>query len=398
MDKEITIINKEKFCDIYNRINETVDLDEKYANAAERAPMNQKENLPVYTNCKGEKLVDLVGQNNGESADNGAIAALSMATLVRWIGGGHYNNRALSAANLASAGLIANGVKYIIVYDDAKEPYSLVWCKDGTYKIGYITKDKFNYLILEKPETFFFSLPFEDEAEEILQSDEEEFVEEEDETEEQNIAEKAEFIDNTNELIDNANEPSVVELSGADTEKDTVIDVIAIENIDGIDRDTVNGPFAITGGPDWSDVIFCKDGKKITVLRNLALICLDSNGKFVLDGFIDSPDWALKHIAHMRKNDAAYDDFAWQDLILNHKDELFVGKTVTLTILCDHSFDLDKDFVCALSNANVNTNIIFLSEESGNNMPNPGGWNITYCAKSRFPIGKAFNQLIGGNK
>lgn len=395
MDKEITIINKEKFCDIYNRINETVDLDEKYANAAERAPMNQKENLPVYTNCKGEKLVDLVGQNNGESADNGAIAALSMATLVRWIGGGHYNNRALSAANLASAGLIANGVRYIIVYDDAKEPYSLVWCKDGTYKIGCITKDK---LILENPETFFFSLPFEDEAEEILQSDEEEFVEEEDETEEQNIAEKAEFIDNTNELIDNANEPSVVELSGADTEKDTVIDVIAIENIDGIDRDTVNGPFAITGGPDWSDVIFCKDGKKITVLRNLALICLDSNGKFVLDGFIDSPDWALKHIAHMRKNDAAYDDFAWQDLILNHKDELFVGKTVTLTILCDHSFDLDKDFVCALSNANVNTNIIFLSEESGNNIPNPGGWNITYCAKSRFPIGKAFNQLIGGNK
>lgn len=398
MDKEITIINKEKFCDIYNRINETVDLDEKYANAAERAPMNQKENLPVYTNCKGEKLVDLVGQNNGESADNGAIAALSMATLVRWIGGGHYNNRALSAANLASAGLIANGVRYIIVYDDAKEPYSLVWCKDGTYKIGYITKDKFNYLILENPETFFFSLPFEDEAEEILQSDEEEFVEEEDETEEQNIAEKAEFIDNTNELIDNANELSVVELSGADTEKDTVIDVIAIENIDGIDRDTVNGPFAITGGPDWSDVIFCKDGKKITVLRNLALICLDSNGKFVLDGFIDSPDWALKHIAHMRKNDAAYDDSAWQDLILKHKDRLFVGKSVTLTVLCDHSFNFDKDFVCALSSANVNTNIIFLGEESENNMLNPGGWNITYCAKSRFPIGKAVNQLIGGNK
>ena len=360
--------------------------------------MNQKENLPVYTNCKGEKLVDLVGQNNGESADNGAIAALSMATLVRWIGGGHYNNRALSAANLASAGLIANGVKYIIVYDDAKEPYSLVWCKDGTYKIGYITKDKFNYLILENPETFFFSLPFEDEAEEILQSDEEEFVEEEDETEEQNIAEKAEFIDNTNELIDNANELSVVELSGADTEKDTVIDVIAIENIDGIDRDTVNGPFAITGGPDWSDVIFCKDGKKITVLRNLALICLDSNGKFVLDGFIDSPDWALKHIAHMRKNDAAYDDSAWQDLILKHKDRLFVGKSVTLTVLCDHSFNFDKDFVCALSSANVNTNIIFLGEESENNMLNPGGWNITYCAKSRFPIGKAVNQLIGGNK
>lgn len=391
MDKEITIINKEKFCDIYNRINETVDLDEKYANAAERAPMNQKENLPVYTNCKGEKLVDLVGQNNGESADNGAIAALSMATLVRWIGGGHYNNRALSAANLASAGLIANGVKYIIVYDDAKEPYSLVWCKDGTYKIGYITKDKFNYLILENPETFFFSLPFEDEAEEILQSDEEEFVEEEDETEKQNIAEKAEFIDNTNEH-------SVVELSGADIEKDTVIDVIAIENIEGIDRDTVNGPFAITGGPDWSDVIFCKDGKKITVLRNLALICLDSNGKFVLDGFIDSPDWALKHIAHMRKNDAAYDDSAWQDLILNHKDELFVGKSVTLTILCDHSFNLDKDFVCALSSVNVNTNIIFLGEERENNMLNPSGWNITYCAKSRYTIGKVFNQLIGGNK
>lgn len=390
MDKEITIINKEKFCDIYNRINETVDLDEKYANAAERAPMNQKENLPVYTNCKGEKLVDLVGQNNGESADNGAIAALSMATLVRWIGGGHYNNRALSAANLASAGLIANGVKYIIVYDDAKEPYSLVWCKDGTYKIRYITKDKF-YLILEKPETFFFGLPFEDEAEEILQSDEEEFVEEEDETEEQSLTEKAQFIDDTNEH-------SVVELSGADIEKDTVIDVIAIENIEGIDRDTVNGPFAITGGPDWSDVIFCKDGKKITVLRNLALICLDSNGKFVLDGFIDSPDWALKHIAHMRKNDAAYDDSAWQDLILNHKDELFVGKSVTLTILCDHSFDLDKDFVCALSNANVKTNIIFFGEERENNMLNPGGWNITYCAKSRYTIGKVFNQLIGGNK
>ena len=387
MDKEITIINKEKFCDIYNRINKTVDLDEKYANAAERAPMNQKENLPVYTNCKGEKLVDLVGQNNGESADSGAIAALSMATLVRWIGGGHYNNRALSAANLASAGLIANGVKYIIVYDDAKEPYSLVWCKDGTYKI----KDKFNYLILEKPETFFFSLPFEDEAEEILQSDEEEFVEEEDETEEQSLTEKAQFIDDTNEH-------SVVELSGADTEKDTVIDVIAIENIEGIDRDTVNGPFAITGGPDWSDVIFCKDGKKITVLRNLALICLDSNGKFVLDGFIDSPDWALKHIAHMRKNDAAYDDSAWQDLILNHKDELFVGKSVTLTILCDHSFNLDKDFVCALSSANVNTNIIFLGEERENKMLNPGGWNITYCAKSRYTIGKVFNQLIGGNK
>jgi len=145
-------------------------------------------------------------------------------------------------------------------------------------------------------------------------------------------------------------------------------------------------------------VIFCKGGKKITVLRNLALICLDSNGKFVLDGFIDSPDWALKHIAHMRKNDAAYDDSAWQDLILNHKDELFVGKSVTLTILCDHSFDLDKDFVCALSNANVNTNIIFLSEESENNMPNPGGWNITYCAKDRSSIGDAFNQLIGGNK
>lgn len=391
MDKEITIINKEKFCDIYNRINETVDLDEKYANAAERAPMNQKENLPVYTNCKGEKLVDLVGQNNGESADNGAIAALSMATLVRWIGGGHYNIRALSAANLASAGLIANGVKYIIVYDDAKEPYSLVWCKDGTYKIGYITKDKFNYLILENPETFFFSLPFEDEAEEILQSDEEEFVEEEDETEEQSLTEKAQFIDDTNEH-------SVVELSGADMEKDTVIDVIAIENIEGIDRDTVNGPFAITGGPDWSDVIFCKDGKKITVLRNLALICLDSNGKFVLDGFIDSPDWALKHIAHMRKNDAVYDDSAWQDLILNHKDELFVGKSITLTILCDHSFDLDKDFVCALSSANVNTNIIFLGEERENNMLNPGGWNITYCAKSRYTIGKVFNQLIGGNK
>ena len=391
MDKEITIINKEKFCDIYNRINETVDLDEKYANAAERAPMNQKENLPVYTNCKGEKLVDLVGKNNGESADNGAIAALSMATLVRWIGGGHYNNRALSAANLASAGLIANGVKYIIIYDDAKEPYSLVWCKDGTYKIGYITKDKFNYLILENPETFFFSLPFEDEAEEILQSDEEEFVEEEDETEEQNIAEKAEFIDNTSE-------PSVVELSGADIEKDTVIDVIAISDLTDRDIDNVNGRFAITGGPDWLDVIFCKGGKKITVLRNLALICLDSNGKFVLDGFIDSPDWALKHIAHMRKNDAAYDDSAWQDLILNHKDELFVGKSVTLTILCDHSFDLDKDFVCALSNANVNTNIIFLSEESENNMPNLGGWNITYCAKDRSSIGDAFNQLIGGNK
>ena len=387
MDKEITIINKEKFCDIYNRINKTVDLDEKYANAAERAPMNQKENLPVYTNCKGEKLVDLVGQNNGESADNGAIAALSMATLVRWIGGGHYNNRALSAANIASAGLIANGVKYIIVYDDAKEPYSLVWCKDGTYKIGY--KDKSNYLILENPETFFFSLPFEDEAEEILQSDEEEFVEEEDETEEQNIAEKTQFIDDTNEH-------SVVELSGADIEKDTVIDVIAIENIEGIDRDTVNGPFAITGGPDWSDVIFCKDGKKVTLLRNLALICLDDNGKFVLDGFIDSPDWALKHIAHMRKNDAAYDDSAWQDLILNHKDELFVGKSITLTILCDHSFNLDKDFVCALSSANVNTNIIFLGEE--NNMSNPCGWNITYCAKSRYTIGKVFNQLIGGNK
>lgn len=389
MDKEITIINKEKFCDIYNRINETVDLDEKYANAAERAPMNQKENLPVYTNCKGEKLVDLVRQNNGESADNGAIAALSMATLVRWIGGGHYNNRALSAANLASAGLIANGVKYIIVYDDAKEPYSLVWCKDGTYKIGY--KDKSNYLILENPETFFFSLPFEDEAEEILQSDEAEFVEEHDETEEQNIAEKAEFIDNTSE-------PSVVELSGADIEKDTVIDVIAIENIEGIDRNTVNGPFAIRDGLDWSDVIFCKDGKKITVLRNLALICLDSNGKFVLNGFIASPDKALEHIAHMRKNDAAYDDSAWQDLILNHKDELFVGKSVTLTILCDHSFDFDKDFVCALSSANVNTNIIFLGEERENNMLNPGGWNITYCAKSRYTIGKVFNQLIGGNK
>lgn len=388
MDKEITIINKEKFCDIYNRINKTVDLDEKYANAAERAPMNQKENLPVYTNCKGEKLVDLVGQNNGESADNGAIAALSMATLVRWIGGGHYNNRALSAANLASAGLIANGVKYIIVYDDAKEPYSLVWCKDGTYKIG--SKDKF-YLILEKPETFFFSLPFEDEAEEILQSDEEEFVEEQDETEEQNFAEKAEFIDNTSE-------PSVVELSGADIEKDTVIDVIAISDLTDRDINNVNGRFAITNGSDWLDVIFCKGGKKITVLRNLALICLDSNGKFVLDGFIDSPDWALKHIAHMRKNDAAYDDSAWQDLILNHKDELFVGKSVTLTILCDHSFDLDKDFVCALSNANVNTNIIFLSEESENNMPNPGGWNITYCAKDRSSIGDAFNQLIGGNK
>lgn len=398
MDKEITIINKEKFCDIYNRINETVDLDEKYANAAERAPMNQKENLPVYANCKGEKLVDLVGQNNGESADNGAIAALSMATLVRWIGGGHYNNRALSAANLASAGLIANGVRYIIVYDDAKEPYSLVWCKDGTYKIGYITKDKFNYLILENPETFFFSLPFEDEAEEILQSDEEEFVEEEDETEEQNIAEKAEFIHNTSELIDNANEHSVVELSGADIEKDTVIDVIAISDLTDRDINNVNGRFAITNGSDWLDVIFCKGGKKITVLRNLALICLDSNGKFVLDGFIDSPDWALKHIAHMRKNDAAYDDSAWQDLILNHKDELFVGKSVTLTILCDHSFDLDKDFVCALSNANVNTNIIFLSEESENNMPNPGGWNITYCAKDRSSIGDAFNQLIGGNK
>lgn len=391
MDKEITIINKEKFCDIYNRINETVDLDEKYANAAERAPMNQKENLPVYTNCKGEKLVDLVRQNNGESADNGAIAALSMATLVRWIGGGHYNNRALSAANLASAGLIANGVKYIIVYDDAKEPYSLLWCKDGTYKIGYITKDKFNYLILENPETFFFSLPFEDEAEEILQSDEEEFVEEQDETEEQNFAEKAEFIDNTSE-------PSVVELSGADIEKDTVIDVIAISDLTDRDINNVNGRFAITNGSDWLDVIFCKGGKKITVLRNLALICLDSNGKFVLDGFIDSPDWALKHIAHMRKNDAAYDDSAWQDLILNHKDELFVGKSVTLTILCDHSFDLDKDFVCALSNANVNTNIIFLSEESENNMPNPGGWNITYCAKDRSSIGDAFNQLIGGNK
>ena len=390
MDKEITIINKEKFCDIYNRINETVDLDEKYANAAERAPMNQKENLPVYTNCKGKKLVDLVGQNNGESADNGAIAALSMATLVRWIGGGHYNNRALSAANLASAGLIANGVKYIIVYDDAKEPYSLVWCKDGTYKIRYITKDKF-YLILEKPETFFFSLPFEDEAEEILQSDEEEFVEEQDETEEQNIAEKAEFIDNTNEH-------SVVELSGADIEKDTVIDVIAISDLTDRDINNVNGRFAITNGSDWLDVIFCKGGKKITVLRNLALICLDSNGKFVLDGFIDSPDWALKHIAHMRKNDAAYDDSAWQDLILNHKDELFVGKSVTLTILCDHSFDLDKDFVCALSNANVNTNIIFLGEESENNMPNPSGWNITYCAKDRSSIGDAFNQLIGGNK
>lgn len=391
MDKEITIINKEKFCDIYNRINETVDLDEKYANAAERAPMNQKENLPVYTNCKGEKLVDLVGQNNGESADNGAIAALSMATLVRWIGGGHYNNRALSAANLASAGLIANGVKYIIVYDDAKEPYSLVWCKDGTYKIGYITKDKFNYLILENPETFFFSLPFEDEAEEILQSDEEEFVEEEDETEEQNIAEKAEFIDNTSE-------PSVVELSGADIEKDTVIDVIAISDLTDRDIDNVNGRFAITNGPDWLDVIFCKGGKKITVLRNLALICLDSNGKFVLDGFIDSPDWALKHIAHMRKNDAAYDDSAWQDLILNHKDDLFVGKSVTLTILCDHSFDLDKDFVCALISANVNTNIIFLGEESENNMPNPGGWNITYCAKDRSSIGDAVKKLIGGNK
>lgn len=388
MDKEITIINKEKFCDIYNRINKTVDLDEKYANAAERAPMNQKENLPVYTNCKGEKLVDLVGQNNGESADNGAIAALSMATLVRWIGGGHYNNRALSAANLASAGLVANDVKYIIVYDDAKEPYSLVWCKDGTYKIG--SKDKF-YLILEKPETFFFSLPFEDEAEEILRSDEEEFVEEQDETEEQNFAEKAEFIDNTSE-------PSVVELSGADIEKDTVIDVIAISDLTDRDINNVNGRFAITNGSDWLDVIFCKGGKKITVLRNLALICLDSNGKFVLDGFIDSPDWALKHIAHMRKNDAAYDDSAWQDLILNHKDELFVGKSVTLTILCDHSFDLDKDFVCALSNANVNTNIIFLSEESENNMPNPGGWNITYCAKDRSSIGDAFNQLIGGNK
>ena len=390
MDKEITIINKEKFCDIYNRINETVDLDEKYANAAERAPMNQKENLPVYTNCKGEKLVDLVGQNNGESADNGAIAALSMATLVRWIGGGHYNNRVLSAANLASAGLIANGVKYIIVYDDAKEPYSLVWCKDGTYKIRYIIKDKF-YLILEKPETFFFSLPFEDEAEEILQSDEEEFVEEQDETEEQNFAEKTQFIDDTNEH-------SVVELSGADIEKDTVIDVIAISDLTDRDINNVNGRFAITNGSDWLDVIFCKGGKKITVLRNLALICLDSNGKFVLDGFIDSPDWALKHIAHMRKNDAAYDDSAWQDLILNHKDELFVGKSVTLTILCDHSFDLDKDFVCALSNANVNTNIIFLSEESENNMPNPGGWNITYCAKDRSSIGDAFNQLIGGNK
>ncbi len=389
MDKEITIINKEKFCDIYNRINKTVDLDEKYANAAERAPMNQKENLPVYTNCKGEKLVDLVGQNNGESADSGAIAALSMATLVRWIGGGHYNNRALSAANLASAGLIANGVKYIIVYDDAKEPYSLVWCKDGTYKIRY--KDKFNYLILEKPETFFFGLPFEDEAEEILQSDEEEFVEEEDETEEQSLTEKAQFIDDTNEH-------SVVELSGADIEKDTVIDVIAISDLTDRDIDNVNGRFAITNGPDWLDVIFCKGGKKITVLRNLALICLDSNGKFVLDGFIDSPDWALKHIAHMRKNDAAYDDSAWQDLILNHKDELFVGKSVTLTILCDHSFDLDKDFVCALSNANVNTNIIFLGEESENNMPNPGGWNITYCAKDRSSIGDAFNQLIGGNK
>lgn len=390
MDKEITIINKEKFCDIYNRINETVDLDEKYANAAERAPMNQKENLPVYTNCKGEKLVDLVGQNNGESADNGAIAALSMATLVRWIGGGHYNNRALSAENLASAGLIANGVKYIIVYDDAKEPYSLVWCKDGTYKIRYIIKDKF-YLILEKPETFFFSLPFEDEAEEILQSDEEEFVEEQDETEEQNFAEKTQFIDDTNEH-------SVVELSGADIEKDTVIDVIAISDLTDRDINNVNGRFAITNGSDWLDVIFCKGGKKITVLRNLALICLDSNGKFVLDGFIDSPDWALKHIAHMRKNDAAYDDSVWQDLILNHKDELFVGKSVTLTILCDHSFDLDKDFVCALSNANVNTNIIFLGEERENNMPNPGGWNITYCAKDRSSIGDAFNQLIGGNK
>lgn len=373
MDKEITIINKEKFCDIYNRINETVALDEKYANAAERAPMNQKENLPVYTNCKGEKLVDLVGQNNGESADNGAIAALSMATLVRWIGGGHYNNRALSAANLASAGLIANGVKYIIVYDDAKEPYSLVWCKDGTYKIGYITRDKFNYLIFENPETFFFSLPFEDE------------------TEEQNIAEKAEFIDN-------ANEPSVVKLSGADTEKDTVIDVIAISDLTDRDINKVNGRFAITNGPDWLDVIFCKGGKKITVLRNLALICLDSNGKFVLDGFIDSPDRALEHIAHMRKNDAAYDDSAWQDLILNHKDDLFVGKSVTLTILCDHSFDLDKDFVCALSNANVNTNIIFLGEKSENNMLKPSGWNITYCAKDRSSIGDAFNQLIGGNK
>lgn len=390
MDKEITIINKEKFCDIYNRINETVDLDEKYANAAERAPMNQKENLPVYTNCKGEKLVDLVGQNNGESADNGAIAALSMATLVRWIGGGHYNNRALSAANLASVGLIANGVKYIIVYDDAKEPYSLVWCKDGTYKIRYIIKDKF-YLILEKPETFFFSLPFEDEAEEILQSDEEEFVEEQDETEEQNFAEKTQFIDDTNEH-------SVVELSGADIEKDTVIDVIAISDLTDRDINNVNGRFAITNGSDWLDVIFCKGGKKITVLRNLALICLDSNGKFVLDGFIDSPDWALKHIAHMRKNDAAYDDSVWQDLILNYKDELFVGKSVTLTILCDHSFDLDKDFVCALSNANVNTNIIFLGEERENNMPNPGGWNITYCAKDRSSIGDAFNQLIGGNK
>lgn len=391
MDKEITIINKEKFCDIYNRINETVDLDEKYANAAERAPMNQKENLPVYTNCKGEKLVDLVGQNNGESADNGAIAALSMATLVRWIGGGHYNNRALSAANLASAGLIANGVKYIIVYDDAKEPYSLVWCKDGTYKIGYITKDKFNYLILENPETFFFSLPFEDEAEEILQSDEEEFVEEEDETEEQNIAEKAEFIDNTSE-------PSVVELSGADTEKDTVIDVIAIENIGEIDRDKVNGPFAINCGPDWSDVIFCKDGKKVTLLRNLALICLDSNGKFVLDGFIDSPDWALKHITRMRKSDAAYDDFAWQDLILKHKDRLFVGKSVTLAVLCDHSFNFDKRFVDVIKVSNVNANIFFLGNSDESKMLVPDGWGKTSCAKARFSIGNAFNKLIGGNK
>lgn len=426
-------ITKEDFCKLYNDMNGEVKVDPEDLATPERAPMDEKDKLPEYKNCDC-KSVDVALKENGESVDNGPIAVLSMATLIRWIGDGRYcANQKLSAKDLAAAGLMADGVRYIIVHDDAKYPYSLTISDTRECKIWYsMNEDESSALVLENAGMFFFSRPFENEAEKLkkeydlkkitkemldganqpvddrsveplqplsqsdVESDvsgHEENTEKSDSSEEVNVPE--EVADH--ECVD---ENFVVDFATADEEKDTIIDVIAIKGIDARVYNTGSGPFSTSKTDDWLDPIFVREGKekgketKLEVLKNFALICPDKEGKFVLNRFIRS-DSEIKELIGAMRHPSEDSDCKWQKLIIANNETLFIGASVTMLVFLDHELVLEERFVEILKENNVNVKIISLGASNNAVQNADQDWIAGWCSNTSYAIGKKVIEILG---
>ena len=406
-------ITKDDFCKLYNDMNGEVKVAPEDLATPERAPMNEKEKLPEYKNCDC-KSVDVALKENGESVDNGPIAVLSMATLIRWIGEGRCcANQKLSAKDLAAAGLMADGVRYIIVHDDAKYPYSLTISDTRECKIWYsMNEDESSALVLENAGIFFFSRPFENEAEKLKkESDLKKMI-------------TKEMLDGANQPVDERSVEPLQPLSQSDAESDVsetensvVASAVSGENGAGKrgiakndDLDTVitvfafnknstylrrGGSFSFMDGKDndlW-DYIF--NGVKGASTKNFAIVCPDKNGQFEFTGFIEKRGTALDCIGAAK--DGSYNDCDWLTVLFKHKDVIFGEKPTKIIVFCDHKLKFDiKDEVgdCA---DKVNINVIYFGDEG--NVPDAEYDSVKVeraipCIIARASISQAFKNIL----